>query len=260
MPVNVLFITIVPIFFFLFILVYQPFGITEFLTGGGNHYTLNLLICTLIVLGVISLSRMLLFILRHKIDLNWALYVAWSFGEGILSALFMTIPLGIAWVPEMPYFTVMMTCILFVCGILIFPEAILSMSTQLYVLNQRARSTPSIDEKKLVRFYDEQQRLKLVVSSDVILYIEAEENYVHVVYLDNGRVRDFTLRSSMRALEEVCMRHGLVRCHRSFFLNPMHVDILKKDENGYFIAKLDRDGVRSIPVSRRYYESLTSLL
>ena len=260
MPVNVLFMTALPIFFFLFVWVYRPFDIEEFLAGGQDYYTLNLLLATLIVLAVTALSRMLLFILRRSIDLNWALYIAWCIGEGVLCGLFLSIPMGIVWIPERAYFSVMMTCILDMCAILVFPVSILSMGVQLYVLNLRAQEKPAVDEKTLIRFYDEQKRLKLVVSSDVVLYIEAEENYVHVHYLDYGRVRDFTLRSSMRALEEVCMRHGLVRCHRSFFVNPMHVDILKKDENGYFLAKLDREGVRSIPVSRRYYENLTHLL
>ena len=93
-----------------------------------------------------------------------------------------------------------------------------------------------------------------------MLFIEAEENYVHIVHLDYGRVKDFTLRSSMRALEEMLSRHGLVRCHRSYFVNSSHVDLVKKDANGFALAQLDREGLKPIPVSKRYYDSLTALL
>ena len=99
-----------------------------------------------------------------------------------------------------------------------------------------------------------------MVSSDAILYIQSEENYVRIIHLDNGRVREFTLRSSMRALEELLQRHGLVRCHRSYFINPDRVEMLRKDANGYFQARLDREGIEPIPVSKRYYEAVTARL
>ena len=83
---------------------------------------------------------------------------------------------------------------------------------------------------------------------------------MHIVHLDNGKVKDFELRSSMRALEEVLQRHGLVRCHRSFFVNAAHVDLLKKDVNGYALAQLDQEKIKNIPVSKKYYDSIVSLL
>lgn len=260
MPVNTLFIVAVPLFFFLFVLAYKPFDMEEFLAPGGQHYTLNLIICTLIVLGVISLSRMLLFLLRRSIDLNWSLYVVWCIGEAVLCGLFMSIPMGIGWAGVRPYFSVMSLCVLYMAGILVFPLSILSMAVQMYVLAREAVHGVVPDEKTLIRFHDDQKRLKLVVAAESVLYIEAEDNYVHVVHLDNGKVKDFTLRASMRSLEELLLRHGLIRCHRSYFLNAAHLDLLKKDANGYALAQLDQPGVKAIPVSKRYYESVTSLL
>lgn len=260
MPVNSMFMVVVPLFFFLFVLAYNPFNMEEFLAAGGQRYTLNLIICTLIVLGVMALSRMLLFILRRSIDLNWPLYVIWCVGEAVVCGLFMSIPLGIGWASVRPYFTVMSLCVLYSMGILVFPVSILSLAVQLYVVDKEAVRGVVPDEKTLIRFLDDQKRLKLVVSSDNVLYIEAEDNYVHIVHLDNGKVKDFTLRASMRSLEELLKRHGLVRCHRSFFLNAAHVDLLRKDASGYALAQLDMEDVKAIPVSKRYYESVTKLL
>jgi hypothetical protein len=259
MPVAVMFFTVVPVFYFLFVLAYNPFGSHSFLSEGAG-FTLNLIITTLIVLGVTVLSRVLVFILRNVLELNWSLYILWCVGEVVVCGLFMSIPMAIAYAPDHNYFTVMSQCVLFMAAILDFPLALITLAVQAYVLNRRARSAPQVDEKKLIRFYDEQKRLKLVVSSDAVLYIESEENYVHIVYLDNGRVRRFTLRSSMRALEEVLARHGLVRCHRSYFLNSAHVDLVRKDTNGYALAQLDREGLDPIPVSKRYYDALVHLL
>ena len=259
MPVTVMFFITVPLFYFLFVLAYKPFDMEVFLAAGQGHYSLNLIISTLIVLGVMVFSRMLLFLLRSVLDLNWSLYVLWCFGEAIVAGLFLSIPMGIGWA-DRPYFTVMSLCILYMAGILVFPLSLISMAVQLHVLNKRADLAPAVDEKTLIRFYDEQKRLKLVVASDAVLYIEAEENYVHIVHLDNGKVKDFELRSSMRALEEVLQRHGLVRCHRSFFVNAAHVGLLKKDANGYALAQLDQEKVKNIPVSKKYYDSIVSLL
>lgn len=259
MPVTVMFFLTVPLFYFLFVLAYKPFDIEVFLAAGQGHFSLNLIVSTLIVLGVMVFSRMLLFLLRGVLDLNWSLYVLWCFGEAIVAGLFLSIPMGIGWA-DRPYFTIMSLCILYMAGILVFPLSLISMAVQLHVLNKRADLAPAVDEKTLIRFYDEQKRLKLVVASDAVLYIEAEENYVHIVHLDNGKVKDFELRSSMRALEEVLQRHGLIRCHRSFFVNAAHVDLLKKDANGYAMAQLDQEKVKNIPVSKKYYDSIVTLL
>lgn len=260
MPVNTLFMVAVPLFFFLFVLAYQPFNLDVFLAPDGKHYTLNLIICTLIVAGVMALSRMLLFILRSHIDLNWTLYVLWCVGEAVLCGLFMSIPMGIGWAGVRPYFSVMSLCVLEMSGILVFPLSILSLAVQLYVLSARQNQAVVPDEKTLIRFYDDQKRLKLIVSAEQVLYIEAEDNYVHVVHLDGGRIKDFSLRASMRSLEETLMRHGLVRCHRSYFLNAVHMALLKKDANGYALAQLDQPDVKPIPVSKRYYEAVTAIL
>ncbi len=259
MPANCLFFVVLPIFYFLFVLAYDPFHISDFLAVGRERFTLNLIITTLILLGVLSLSRMLLFILRHIIDLNWTLYTIWCVGEVAFAAAMFSILLGIGWAGTHLYLAVLTGCFLYLAGILVFPYAIISMAIQLYIYSKRS-TAPAVDEKSLIRFYDDQKRLKLIVSSEAVLYIQAEENYVHIVHMDNGRVKNFTLRSSMRALEEMLSRHGLIRCHRSYFVNSSHVELVKKDVNGFALAQLDQGGISPIPVSKRYYDAVTELL
>ena len=180
--------------------------------------------------------------------------------EVVFAGMMTSILVAVGWGGAIPYFTVMSKCLLYILAIVVFPYAIISLGVQVYVLGKRAQNVPFVDEKTLIRFYDEQKRLKLVLASTAVMYIEAEDNYVHIIYLDNGRVKDFTLRSSMRALEEVMERHNLVRCHRSYYVNPSHVDMVRKDENGYALAVLDREGMKQIPVSKRYYDNLTAIL
>ena len=260
MPVNLLFFLVIPVFFFLFVLAYKPFDIEEFLAVGKNHFALNVIITSLILLGTLVLSRMLLFILRRTIDMNWTLYILWCFMEVVFAGMMTSILVAVGWHGAIPYFTVMAKCLLYILAIVVFPYALITMGVQLYVLGKRAQTAPYVDEKTLVRFFDENKRLKLILASTAILYIEAEDNYVHIVHMDNGRVKDFTLRSSMRALEDVLSRHHLIRCHRSYFVNPAHVDMVRKDQNGFALAVMDRDNLKPIPVSKRYYENLTAIL
>ena len=258
MPSNCLYFIGIPIFYFVFILAYQPFGMEEFLAGGKDHFTLHLLVTTLILFGVLVCSRLLLYFLRKVIYMNSPLYVLWCTGEVVFSALMFSILLGIAWKGEIPYFQVMTRCILTLAAITVYPYVIISLSIRIYALYLQEETVA--DEKSLIRFQDDQKRIRLIVASEAVLYIEAEENYVHIVHLDRGRVKDFTLRSSMRSLEEVLVKKGLVRCHRSYFVNPVHVKMVGKDSGGFALATLDRDDVKPIPVSKRYYEALSALL
>jgi DNA-binding LytR/AlgR family response regulator len=111
-----------------------------------------------------------------------------------------------------------------------------------------------------MRFYDVNRNLKFVVTADTILYIGAEENYINIYYTDGGKVKSYVLRNSMRSVDELCLTNGLVRCHRSFYINPSHVRVLRKDKEGFVSAELDVDDVREIPVSKKFYNNLAEML
>ena len=94
----------------------------------------------------------------------------------------------------------------------------------------------------------------------LVIFIKCEANYVLIHYLDRNKTKKFILRSSMRALEEDLLKHGLVRCHRSYFFNPSYIKIVHRDESGLLVAELELDGFESIPISRKYQDEITKLL
>jgi DNA-binding LytR/AlgR family response regulator len=136
---------------------------------------------------------------------------------------------------------------------LVIPYAILALSIRIYDL-LRVKVEPTNVSR--MRFYDTNRNLKFVVTADTILYIGAEENYVNIYYIDNGKVKCYILRNSMRSIDELCLSNGLVRCHRSFYINPSHVRVLRKEKEGLVSAELDVDDVRNIPVSKTFYNNL----
>ena len=79
-------------------------------------------------------------------------------------------------------------------------------------------------------------------------------------YLDKGKAKKFILRSSMRALEDTLAKHGLVRCHRSYFINPPFIRIVHRDESGLIVADLNQEGYESIPISRKYQDVVMKVL
>jgi DNA-binding LytR/AlgR family response regulator len=64
----------------------------------------------------------------------------------------------------------------------------------------------------------------------------------------------------MKAIDEVCQEHGLIRCQRSFYVNPQHIRVLRKEKDGVVFAELDVDGAKQIPVTKRYYDRLAEML
>ena len=115
-------------------------------------------------------------------------------------------------------------------------------------------------EDDLVRFADNTGRLKLVIAHDVLLFIEAQENYISIHYLEGEKPKEYSLRQSMRGIEELMDKHGIIRCQRSYFVNPRHVKVLRKDKEGIIQAELDVTGTKSVPVSPKYYDQLSELL
>ena len=95
-----------------------------------------------------------------------------------------------------------------------------------FVILNKPEEQPS--EEELVRLYDSTQQLKLVVASSALVYIEAATNYVIIKYTEGERVKDYQLRNTMKTLEPQLLKHGIIRCQRSFFINPRHVRIVKE--------------------------------
>jgi hypothetical protein len=258
MKAQVLHFVALPLFFLFFIVLYGPVGDQELLqVGRGNPYYFNATMMTCIILGIITGMRIgFHFIWRSKpLAIGW--YIGWCVGELILMALFCGLYICLRSRTEIPYFFAVGRCFSMISLVLIYPYSIICLLLMQIGMTQDAKQIE--EENSLVRFQDENGRLKLVISPNTILFLASEENYVRIHYTEGEKVKEYLLRTSMKALEPLCARHGLVRCQRSFFINPKHIKVLRKDKEGLILAELDSTD-REIPVSRRYYEELSSRL
>lgn len=253
-PVMLLHCIIVPVFFMGFILIYNSAWVDRFIETG-NGAIFNTLMLTSILIGIMCASRIPMAMLRKELlPLSWWKYALWSFTEvfvfSCFAALYMALVYG-----NYGYFPALGKCLQMSFAILPYPFIVIALLFALVYPDEE-----EVSEENLVRFADSTGRLKLVIAHDVILYIEAQENYVSIHYMEGEKPKEYTLRQSMRGIEELMEKHGIIRCQRSYFVNPRHVKVLRRDKEGFIQAELDIHNSHAVPVSPKYYEQLSKML
>ena len=256
LSVNTLLVHVLglPFFFLGFILMYDSTWISEFLSGGNDRTVFNALMITCILIGILCGSRIPMTAVRRNLHLNWWQYFLWSLSEVIVFSAFAALYIALIY-GNYGYFPALGQCLCISFAVLSYPYLFFAVLIALIRPDKMQEA-----EDDLVRFADNTGRLKLVIAHDVILYIEAQENYVSIHYMEGENQKEYSLRQSMRGIEELMDKHGIIRCQRSYFVNPRHVKVHRKDKEGMIQAELDITGSRPVPVSPKYYEDLSKML
>lgn len=254
---TILHSSIIPVFALVFTIFYKPFGTLELLQMEHASFTFNVTIMFCIILVSMMTTRFWLYIIgRHK-DVARPVYAIWCLGEVVIASLFVSLYIALMIREPVPFFEIAGIAFAMLTGICIYPYTIIWMGLEYYVIN---KDDVKADDNSLIRFHDEYQKLKLVIAPEAVIFIKSEDNYVQIHYIDGMRTKKFVLRSSMRALEEMLTKKGLVRCHRSYFINPSYIKIVHRDSSGMIVAELRQDGFESIPISKKYQEQINRLL
>lgn len=254
LPVQVWYFLGAPLFFMAFLLVYCPFDTRSFLDAGGDLFYFNVPILFSIVFVTLTLTRLAFHFIYRGRGINLFSYIGWCLAEMLLAAAFMALYMSLIAQPHTAYFWTLGRCARLSFLVLVFPYAIITLSL---FLSARAEDAET-KQDSMLRFTDENQKLKLVVAVSSVVYAAAEENYVRIHYMEGVRLKDYVLRNSMKAVESICEGKGLVRCHRSYILNPAHVKALSKGKEGVIEAEMDV-ACPPVPVSKRYYDALASV-
>lgn len=110
---------------------------------------------------------------------------------------------------------------------------------------QTAGPTPTFDIRDGARL------MRVPVSE--ILAVRSAGNYAEFLLADDRRP---LMRSSLSALEADMARHGFLRTHRSWLVNPARVTGLRPEGSGDFAIEL---GAVEAPLSRRFPQALAAL-
>jgi len=250
-------------FFAAFLFVYKPFGVAELFEGcGGLRYAFHFLMLACILFLSFTMTHTLFYAFNVDKRMLWWQYALGSIAEIFITALFAALYTWLFHRDAMDYIEAVPYCLKLFFFTLVFPYTF----NILWLINEenkdhieQLKSAPAV-ESAPVKFTDEHGRLKLIIDSAEILYLNARTNYVDIYYLEAGRVKQFALRNSMKSIEEAVAEHGIVRCHRSFFVNPSHVKVLRKDKYGFVVAEFNIPDINPVPISKNYYEALAELM
>lgn len=95
----------------------------------------------------------------------------------------------------------------------------------------------------------------LTVRPADLLYITVESNNLYIAYMNNGKVTNKSLRSTMKVVDSQLLPFtNIVRCHRAFMVNLSHVKYAVTTSAGLSLL-LDTNEL-IVPVSRSFVDSI----
>ena len=256
---HLLYPIILSLFFLGSIILYNPFDIEGYYTFGVMSVSFHIVMLSCIILVCSLLSRTCLYFILKRQDIQWMHYLIFCFIELISISLFAALYTVLFKGTEAGYFFVLRKCFKFIFLLLVYPYAFLTLLYLMKMKDEELKRREMASDNTLLRFYDEHKRLKLSIAPSAILYVKSEFNYVQIHYLDGAKVKTYMLRASMKSLEDIGSK-ALTRCQRSYFVNPEHISVLRKDSQGFIFAEMNHPDIEAVPVSKQYYGKLTALL
>lgn len=267
---NIIFCIALPLFVMLFVVLYNPtFGFDShegWITNWSAHAGFCLPILCAIVLLVLLASRSILCFALVRHTLSKREFLIWQATEFLICCLFCDLFLSLYL--HLDYFSSLTRIIIIGFGLVIFPYSvywiIIELLDHTYRLREAYNSITELRrggerlEPGAIRFADEKGIVKIVVGAERVISIESAGNYVTILYDNDGKLVRYSLRNSLKGIEDICHANGLVRCHRSFFVNLNKIKIIRRTPEGLF-AEIDRPGVDDIPVSKTYASELMRL-
>jgi DNA-binding LytR/AlgR family response regulator len=114
------------------------------------------------------------------------------------------------------------------------------------------------EKKDRIVFIKTDTKEQLRINLKNLLYIEAQENYSRVVWLDDNKPNEKLLRVTLKSIENQIEDSNIIRCHRSFIINTSVKYTILGNSNGYRLkSNLFQ---RTIPISRSLGKEIVNKL
>ena len=257
------YILLIPLYAFFFLIGAKPYHLDTFMQVTQDQLAFRAAIMASIEIVVTLISRLSMLLVRSKHQINYAGFIIWELLEGLAIAMFCTLFVWLMDNRTMLYMELLPKLFIITFSILVFPYIIIALLAEIKDRDIRlAKDKVTIEkyatgqigrEDSTLPFLDDKKSLKLAVTANAILYIEAADNYVNICYLNNDKLVRFPLRSSMRSIEQICEANNIVRCHRSYYVNLRKVRAIQKGQDGLCgstshssISHLFRNGHRKV--------------
>ena len=272
---SVIFIVL---FSILFMVIYGPYSSTSWLTlmfqeqessevFSGFRMVMASVAFYLVAIAFLILSKVILHQVHRKRPITNGQLILWVGGEVVMVSFIYTIFTELFVITDPNLFLhILGRAILVLAFILIVPYIICVLyATTRYqrllldrvgmnIVNEKNDNT----DPKLIHLVDSTVRLKMSISIDSLYYVESQDNYVKIYYEADGKLCNYMLRSTTKAIENKFGEY-LIRCHRGYIVNKNKIKIFRNDRDGMYI-KLTHDGIKQIPVSKSYTTNIQHLL
>lgn len=104
-------------------------------------------------------------------------------------------------------------------------------------------------------FIAENEKDRLEMEPENLLYIESADNYASIVFLKDGQPSKQLIRASLKRLGSQIPVPYIIRCHRAYIINLKQVGQVRGNAQGYKIT-FKTETVAEVPVSRSYGKEL----
>lgn len=254
------------IFALIFINLYSPFAVNDWLLTAAdrlnfqNHNLLLLISSSMIILTgvlVVVISRFTLYKVTKKFGSRTLLqFLAWIAVEIFFMALFYALYERIFLEDQRTFVQAFKVSLQNTALVLLLPYSISWLYLSWIDKNrqlEKIKEGPELisDLNEMVVFHDEKGTMRLSLKLSDLLYLQAADNYVNIIYNHHQKLAKYMLRSSLKLIEKEHQGLPLVRCHRSYMVNFEKVKIIRREKEG-LIIELDSDPTTEIAVSKTY--------
>lgn len=251
----------------LFMAIYSPFSSTAWFSLTNLQDFGMTAAFYLVALAIMLISKLIMYNSQAQVNFNLWKYILWIVAEVIIISIFYTHFTYVFVTPSEESLINIMAksfgCILLIIAI---PYTILTLyaaykakaeELQMLQYEMSLSNESSMVYPSLINFYDYNGTLKLTINSDSLFYMESQDNYIKIHYENSGKLCSYMLRSRTKTIEESLADTSIVRCQRSYLVNVMKINHIKKGGKARYIV-LSHDDIRPIPVSKSYFKNLIS--
>lgn len=247
-----------PLFVLGLFLLFCPFAFKEYEITF-SQYSFHITMTAAITALVMLVSRLTAMAINRNNPFKTRMYYFLCLFEIVFASGFTGLYLWLFTRRADAYFVYFAYAMVYLSVAMVIAYIVLFQHFRILEKEEELENASKMSQGEKIRFLDERGNMKLIVAQASILYIQSDENYLRIYYLDEGKITNYLLRSSMKRIEEMCAKNGLVRCHRSYFVNKDHVQVLQKEKE-FIYAILDVANAAHIPVSKNYYDQIAAML
>lgn len=236
------------LFIFVFLRFFQPFGLGE-MTPNKTMYVLGFGLIT-------SLVMLANYMLTPRLAPGFFDEDRWTVGKEILLGAWIIMLISISnyqyhlWVArESMNLSAILSFIIVTTSVGIFPLTIMVLVNEIY-LNRRHQNNASTLNQQIksgeVSKHFTATALNLTIGTlpndsisllvDDLIFIQTQDNYCRVHFLDEGAVDTRLIRTTLKEVEtQLSAFTNLVRCHRSYMVNKQKISRVTGNARAYSI-------------------------